>query len=354
MLGKIALEEHFEMAGNKAKSAREADLYIHPNFQERYINRIGDITGERLKLSDKYGIGYTICSLTVPGIQGISDKAKAEARATEVNNWIYSQIKDHPDRLGAFACLSMHDPVQAGQELTRCIKELGFHGALVCDVQHAGPDGETYLFYDQPEYDVFWKVLCELDVPLYLHPAAPSGVIHEKLYAGRRYLVGPPLSFANGVNLHLLGLISNGVFDRFPKAKLIVGHLGEHIPFDFWRIDHWFRDIEYPLAARRGDVMCKESIYHYFKTNIWVTTSGHFSTESLKFVVDALGPERVLFSVDYPYEQIEDASAWWDGQSQEVVDACGGKEAYLKIGRENSKALFGLKEYHDSEAPLDF
>lgn len=268
MRGKIALEEAYEMAGMTAKSEHEADLYIHPDHRDRYIRQISDITGERVERSDAGGIGYTIISLTVPGCQGITDQAEAERHATETNNWAAEQIKGKRDRLGAFACLSMHDPVQAGQELTRCVKELGFHGALVCDFQHSGPDGETWKFYDQPEYDVFWKVLCELDVPLYIHPAAPTGLVYKMRYAQRKYLVGPPLSFANGVNLHVLGLITNGVFDRFPKLKIIIGHLGEHIPFDLWRINHWLRDVEAPLAASKGDVMCKQSIYHYFKTNI--------------------------------------------------------------------------------------
>lgn len=263
MLGKIALEEAYEMVGQEAKSQHEASLYIEKSDRERYMAAIHDINDIRVKEADKHGIGYTIVSLTVPGIQGIADKDQAERRATEVNNWVAEKIKAQPDKLGAFACLSMHDPVQAGQELTRCVKELGFHGALLCDFQHAGPNGETYLYYDQPQYDAFWQVLQDLDVPLYIHPAAPADVVYDKLYAQRKYLVGPPLSFANGVSLHLLGLVTNGVFDRFPKAKVIVGHLGEHIPFDFWRINHWIEDVKRPIAKEEGyERFCKKDIYH--------------------------------------------------------------------------------------------
>lgn len=263
MLGKIALEEAFEMEGNEAKSQYEASLYIEKSDRERYMTAIHDINDVRVKLADEHGIGYTIVSLTVPGIQGIADKDKAERRATEVNNWVAEKIKAQPNKLGAFACLSMHDPVQAGQELTRCVKELGFHGALLCDFQHAGPNGETYLFYDQPQYDAFWQVLQELDVPLYIHPAAPADVVYEKLYAQRKFLVGPPLSFANGVNLHLMGIVTNGVFDRFPNAKVIVGHLGEHLPFDFWRINHWIEDVKRPIAKEEGfERFCEKDIYH--------------------------------------------------------------------------------------------
>lgn len=172
------------MGGMEEKSRKEATYYINPSDHDRYVRQISDINDERVKLSDAHGIGYTIVSLTVPGIQGISDKAAAEKRATEVNEWVTDQIKEKRERLGAFAALSMHDPVQAGKELTRAVKDLGFHGALLCDFQHAGPNGETYLFYDQPEYDPFWKVVTELDVPIYIHPAAPSDVnLRETLRA---------------------------------------------------------------------------------------------------------------------------------------------------------------------------
>jgi 2,3-dihydroxybenzoate decarboxylase len=352
MLGKIVLEEAYERAGLEEKSKREAALYIAPPDRERYMRQIHDINDERLRLSNAHGIGYTVVSLTVPGIQGISDKTEAEKTATLTNNWAANEIKDNRDRMGAFACLSMHDPVQAGQELRRCVSELGFHGALLCDFQHAGPGGETYLFYDQPQYDDFWKIVTELDVPVYIHPAAPADVILEKLYAQRQNLIGPPLSFANGVNLHTLGLISNGVFDRFPTLKLIIGHLGEHIPFDFWRINHWFEDVKKPIAKEEGRVMCQKTIYDYFKQNIWLTTSGHFSTATLKYVVNEIGADRVLFSVDYPYETIENGCGWWDKDAKAIQEAVGGVDAYRRIGRDNAKKLLKLDSFHDSEAPV--
>ncbi|KAE8149779.1 amidohydrolase 2 [Aspergillus avenaceus] len=352
MQGKIALEEAFEIPSKADQSRDQAALYIAPNDLDRYLRQIKSVTDERVQVSDAHGIGYTVVSHTVPGIQGIRDRSEAESHARTVNDYISNEIRNHRDRLGAFAALSMHDPKQAGEELRRCVTEHGFHGALLNDVQHAGADGETYLFYDQPEYDAFWKVCVELDVPVYIHPAAPQGLYYQQQYAGRRYLVGPPLSFANGVSLHLLGLITNGVFDRFPKLKVIVGHLGEHIPFDFWRINHWIEDVERPLAKKNGDRMCERDIYYYFRNNIWLTTSGHFCTPSLEFACSYLGPERLLFSVDYPYEKIEDGCGWWDGQKEEIAKALGGKEAYVNVGRENAKKLLKLGKYHDSEKPV--
>ncbi|KAH8427393.1 amidohydrolase family protein [Aspergillus melleus] len=353
MLGKISLEEAYEIPSKADQSRDQAALYIAPPDLDRYLRQIKSLTDERLQVSDAHGIGYTIVSLTVPGIQGITDPQTAEHHATEVNNYVAHEIKDHRHKLGAFAALSMHDPEQAGRELRRCVQDLGFHGALLNDVQHAGPDGETYLFYDQPAYDAFWAVAVELDVPVYIHPAAPQGEYYRQQYAGRKYLVGPPLSFANGVSLHLLGLITNGVFDRFPTLKVIVGHLGEHIPFDFWRINHWLEDVERPLATKAGDAMSKRDIYYYFKNNIWVTTSGHFSTPTLKYVCDYLGPERILFSVDYPYETIENGCGWWDGEKDEIQKALGGKDAYRLVGRDNSKKLFRLSGFQDEDAPVE-
>lgn len=352
MFGKVSLEEAYEIPKLAEQSRDQAALYIAPKDLDRYMRQIQSITGERIKVSDANGIGYTIVSLTVPGIQGISDKSTAENHATEVNNYIANEIKDHRDRLGAFAALSMHDPVQAGNELRRCVKEFGFHGALLNDFQHAGLGGETYLYYDQPAYDVFWEAVVELDVPVYIHPAAPSGKFFDQQYAERKYLIGPPLSFANAVSLHILGMISNGVFDRHPKLKIIIGHLGEHIPFDFWRTNHWFEDVERPLAEKAGDVFAKKTIYDYFKTNIWLTTSGHFSTPTLKYVADYLGPERLLFSVDYPYETIENGCGWWDNDAENIKKALGGTEGYAKVGRENAKKLLKLGPFHDSEVEI--
>ncbi|EAW25239.1 amidohydrolase family protein [Aspergillus fischeri NRRL 181] len=277
------------------KSKRDASLYIASWDRERYVRQIHGLTGECLQLSNEHGIGCTVVSLTVPGIQGIADKTEAEETATVTNNWIAEQIKEHRDRLGAFSRLSMHN-VQAGQELRRCVKDLGFHGVLLCDFQHAGPNGETYLFYDQPH---------------------------------------------------------NGVFGRFPTAKVIIGHLREHIPFDFCRINHWLQDVDKPIAEDKGKFVCKKTVYDYFKQDICITTGGHFSTATLKYVVDEIGADRVLFSIDYPYETIENGCGWWDNGAKALQEAVGGIDLYHCISQGNAKKLLKLGDFHDSEAPVN-
>jgi 2,3-dihydroxybenzoate decarboxylase len=224
----------------------------------------------------------------------------------------------------------MHDPKQAAAELTRCITTLGMKGALINDTQRTGVDGDDMIFYDGPEWDVFWETCTKLDVPLYLHPRNPTGSIYEKLWAKRKWLVGPPLSFAQGVSLHLLGMVTNGVFDRNPKLKIIIGHLGEHIPFDMWRINHWFEDIKKPLGLD-----CKRTIREYFAENIWITTSGHFSSTTLNFCMNEIGADRILFSIDYPFESFADGCDWFD--NMEISDT----DRY-KIGTGNAKELLKL------------
>ena len=186
------------------------------------------------------------------------------------------------------------------------------------------------IFYDGPEWDVFWERCTKLDVPFYLHPRNPTGTIYEKLWAKRKWLVGPPLSFAHGISLHILGMVTNGVFDRHPKLKVVIGHLGEHIPFDLWRINHWFEDVKKPLGLD-----CKKTIREYFAQNIWITTSGHFSSTTLNFCINEVSADRILFSIDYPFESFADACNWFDSTELSETDR-------QKIGRENARKLLKL------------
>ncbi|EFY89706.1 2,3-dihydroxybenzoic acid decarboxylase, putative [Metarhizium acridum CQMa 102] len=128
-------------------------------------------------------------------------------------------------------------------------------------------------------------------------------------------------------------LVTNGAFDRFPKLKVVVGHLGEHITFDFWRTSHWIEDVERPLASERGDTMSKKDLLHYFKNNIWVTTTGHFSTPTVSF-------------------------GWFDGDENALNQALGGSDGYKKVARENAKELFKLTKgprlrYLSTPSPLE-
>ncbi|KAK6003741.1 hypothetical protein QM012_009512 [Aureobasidium pullulans] len=340
MLGKIALEEAFALPRKQKETEAWASLFAIDG--KKHAREITDIDDIRTGYMNQYGVGYQILSYTAPGVQDIYDSKEAQALAKEINDYAAEKIKGREDRYGCFAALSMHNPAEAAAELERCVTQYGFKGALVNDTQRSGPYGNLNIFYDDPSWDIFWATCTRLDVPVYLHPRNPTGSIHDQLWKDRKWLIGPPLSFAQGVSLHLLGMVTNGVFDRHPKLQLIIGHLGEHLPPDLWRINHWFEDIKKPLGL---SATCKKSIRDYFAENIWITTSGNFSSPLLQLCMTEVGADRILFSVDYPFESFGDACGWFDAVELNRIDK-------LKIGRENARKLFKLGGFKDSEAAL--
>ncbi|PQE05449.1 23-dihydroxybenzoate decarboxylase protein [Rutstroemia sp. NJR-2017a BBW] len=224
MLGKVALEEAFALPRFSEKTRWWAGLFA--TDVDKHVAEIEDIDNIRLDFAKKHGVGFQILSYTAPGVQDIWDPEAAQTLAVEINDYIANRIKGKEDRFGAFATLSMHNPEQAAAELERCVVEHGFKGALVNDTQRCGADGEGMIFYDQPEWDIFWQKVTQLDVPFYLHPRNPTGQQYETLWAARKWLVGPPLSFAQGVSLHVLGMVTNGVFDlRIGSSFQLTIHL---------------------------------------------------------------------------------------------------------------------------------
>ncbi|KAJ7220591.1 hypothetical protein GGX14DRAFT_431365 [Mycena pura] len=197
----------------------------------------------------------------------------------------------------------MHNATTAAQELKRTVVELGFLGALINDYRQYS----TLLFYDQPEYDVFWEMVTELDVPVYFHPRTNIPEIQTPLYGHAPWLKGPSQEFATTLSTHVMGLCTNGVFDRFPKLTVIVGHLGERIPSDFWRIDdQLLRQVPVGMPMLRN-------LSSYWKTNLLETVSGNFATDLFNFHATQIGQNRILYSVDYPFVSIEQGETWLKG-----------------------------------------
>jgi len=259
---------------------------------------------------DANGVDYMVISCAQPCIQGISDPVAAEEMARQVNDQLAADIANNTLRFGGFASLSMHNATTAAQELKRAVVELGFLGALLNDYQQSGPDNATLLFYDQPEYDVFWEMVTELDVPVYFHPRSNIPQIQALLYSHAPWLLGPSQEFAATLSTHVMGLCTNGVFDRFPSLTIIVGHLGERIPSDFWRIND-------QLAAQvpKGMPMLR-NLSSYWETNLLETTSGNFATQLFDFHATQIGLDRILYSIDYPFVAMELGTSWLENISQ--------------------------------------
>ncbi|KAF9072528.1 amidohydrolase 2 [Rhodocollybia butyracea] len=282
-----------------------------------------DIHNQRLTQMNENGIDYMVLSCASPCIQGISDPATAGAMAVHANNVLASQISNSTHRFGAFAALSMHNASEAAAELKRTVGELGFLGALVNDYQQSGANNDTLIYYDQPEFDVFWQMVTELDVPIYFHPRTNVATISTLLYAHAPWLNSAAQEFAATVSTHILGLCTNGVFDRFPKLKIIVGHLGERIPSDLDRIDTQLLS-QLPLG-----MPMLLNVSTYFRQNLYETTSGNFATPLLRLHKETIGLERILYSIDYPFVNIPSGTAWVNGLDKVLTP----KELwYLKRG----------------------
>lgn len=293
----IAIEEAFAMDG--LKMVPKLSNYKGPRdpaVLADWVRRNADFTELRLPDMDKNGVSVQVLSLTSPGIQAVRDVAGALADAKAANDYLAGVVSQHPDRFKGFAALPLQDPEAAVQELRRCVSVLGFCGALVNDHTNG-----HYL--DEPQFEPVWQVLEELDVPLYIHPGAPA-LDKWNVLDGYPQLLGAGWEWQAQAGGHALRLVYGGVFDRHPKARIILGHMGEFLPFQLWRLDSRYNT----LKDRKLDRLPSE----YFGRNIFITTSGVCSPAALAGAVMAIGEDAVLFAIDYPFESSESAVQFLD------------------------------------------
>ncbi len=322
MDGKIALEEHFAIEETLGEPHPFAPVW--PELSRRLLN-----ADTCLVDMDANGIEMMVMSLNAPAVQGIPNTATAIGVARKANDRLAEVIARHPTRFAGFAALPMQDPDAAAAELTRCVRELGFVGALVNGFSQVGSaDNATY--YDGPAYRPFWRTVEALDVPFYLHPRNPLPA-HAPQYQGHAWMLGPNWAFGAETAIHALRLIGSGLFDDHPGLKIILGHLGEAIPALLWRIDNrngWM-NLPHRYAA-------KQSVGDYFRRHFYITTAGNFHDPALANVMAEVALDHVLFSVDWPFEDIGQGSRWFDAAP--LSDA-----QRAQIGRDNAIRLLKLK-----------
>ena len=322
MDGKIALEEHFAIEDTLGDSQK----FMPADFWRVLKGRLLDIQDKRLALMDAHGIERNILSLNAPAIQAIRDPAEAAKVARIANDVLAEEVAKRPDRFSGFAALPMQDPEAAARELQRCVRDFGFKGALVNGFSETTADNEC-LYYDLPRYRPFWAAVEALGVPFYLHPREPLPS-QALIYEGHPWLTGPTWAFAQETAVHAMRLMASGLFDEHPKLTVILGHLGEALPYNLWRADHRIRRSPRGYPAKRG-------MGDYFRENFFITTSGNCHDQTLIQAVLELGADRILFSTDYPFEEVDEAANWFD----RVPIAENDK---IKIGRTNAARLFGF------------
>ena len=313
----IALEEHYfdpEVAGHYKEGGPEARL---PALRERLF----DVGGLRLKEMDEAGIDVQVLSHGAPATQRM-DAETAIPLAKRANDRLFEIKRNSGGRFEGFAALPTADPKAAADELERAVTKLGFKGAMI----HGLANGS---FLDDKRFWPIFERAQALDVPLYMHPAIPHPAVVEAYY--KDYLKEYPglLTAAWGFTVETatqaIRLVLSGLFEAYPRLKIVLGHLGEGLPFSLWRIDM--------ALQRQGNR--STPFRDCFREHFWITTSGNFSTPALLCCVMELGADRILFSVDYPFVLNPPGIKW-------MQDIPLGPEDRAKILSGNARRLLRI------------
>jgi predicted TIM-barrel fold metal-dependent hydrolase len=333
------------------------EAFLHPKLRELYPQsyvklldlvkgHLTDVGPERISRMDAAGIDLQVLSHVAPGVQTLECET-AIRLSKEVNDWLGGIIRAYPTRFAGFAMLPTQSPNDAADELERTVTQLGFKGALI-----NGHTQERYL--DDNSFSVLLERAQALDVPIYIHPTDPPKAITDMYYPGYPTLV-QSCGWQVETGTHLLRLMSSGVFDRYPRLKVIVGHMGELIPFNLKRINVALTMGEWLLASqskatespRRKEM--QKSVFHYMRENVFITTSGVFDHAALNCALAEVGIDNILFSVDDPFGDNFEAMDFLKTTQLSQVDkeklAHGNAERLLKLSsqtlsRGDSKHFF--------------
>ncbi len=321
----IAIEEHFTTAMYRQRvPANEFRNFYLTSRSEQLghdiVAELGDLGRRRIAAMDAAGIDVQVLSFGSPGPQGFA-RDVAVPMARDANDRLHEAMKAHPGRFEGFAALPTADPAAAADELERCVRRLGFCGAMI----HGHQQGE---FLDDRKYWPVFERAQALGVPIYLHPTLAHPSALESYFQGYEELARAGWGFAVDTSCHFLRLVFAGLFDAYPDLKIILGHLGEGLPFAMHRLD----DHTGRAAARRG--LAKRPV-EYLRDNLLVTTSGNWYEPAFVCTVLALGADNILFAADWPYEANLTAAAFLakisvsDGDRDKI--AHGNAERVLKL-----------------------
>lgn len=322
-LRSVTLEEHFSTpeALDAVTSAWPGDPVVALLREKQ--TQLTDLGHGRLSEMDAARIDVQVLSLQGIGMERLAPAA-ATALARETNDRLSAAVKANPGRLAGFAAVALQEPEKAALELDRCIRQLGFKGVMVNGTLNG-------RFLDHSSFTPLLEAAQSLDVPLYLHPGLPPATVRETYYRDLPTEAGFYLSIAGwgwhvDTGMHCLRLILSGVFDRYPKLNVILGHLGEGIPFFLARSDN-------VLTPRTKGL--KRRISEYFRENVFLTTSGFFSVPPFLCALEVVGADRIMFSVDHPFSPMPVGRAFLDGLPISPYDlakiAHGNAERVLKL-----------------------
>jgi predicted TIM-barrel fold metal-dependent hydrolase len=276
----VVLEEHFESPELSDGGHGRSGVYTGG------VNEVGemlaDVGTRRIEAMDAAGIDLQILSHTAPAGQNMDPETSVRLTRS-ANDLLHRTVSARPDRFAGFAILPTPDPAAAVKELERGVTELGFVGAMIHGLTH----GE---FIDAKKYWPIFALAEELDVPIYIHPAPPHPAVMDAYYKEYPIMARAGWGFGVEAGTQAIRLVLSGLFDAYPKLKIIIGHLGEGLPYSLWRCDE--------ILSR---ALTKRRFREYFCEHFYITTSGNFSHPALLCAVMEMGVDRILFSVDYPF-----------------------------------------------------
>ncbi len=303
-----------------------ASLWGHFSKHAPVLDRLLDLGDRRLGDMDDSEIAMQILSLTAPGVQ-IFEADEAVALARSSNDEVSEAVRRHPDRFAALAAIAPQNPDDAAKELERGVRNLGLKGAIV----NSHTRGE---YLDNEKFWPIFEAAEALRVPIYLHPTAlPPAMVKPFVERG---LEGAVYGFAAETGLHILRIIFAGVFDRFPNLRMVAGHLGEGLPFWFYRVD--FMHGRMVQARRYANVKpLKRRPSDYLRENFHVTTSGMAWEPPISYAQCVLGVDRVLYAMDYPYQFVPEEVQVTDGLPCSEADK-------KKLYQLNAERVFSLCE----------
>jgi len=321
----IAIEEHFitPMYREKVGANEFRNFYLKSRSEQLghdIVEQNMDLGEKRLAAMDAAGIDVQVLSFGSPGPQAFAAEV-AVPLALDANDRLYQTIQSFPGRFAGFAALPTADPKASVNELERCVRKLGFKGAMI----HGHQQGS---FLDERKYWPIFERAEALGVPIYLHPTLPHPDAVKAYFQGYEELARAGWGFALDTSCHFLRLVFAGLFDACPKLRIILGHLGEGLPFAMHRLN----DHTWKAAARRG---LKKTPLEYLRENLLVTTSGNWYEPAFVCTLQALGADNILFAVDWPYEANRTGVEFLKKISLSEADR-------EKIAHRNAERLLGL------------
>jgi uncharacterized protein len=319
----ITLEEHISTAAFlHAVDAHSPRAIATNEFMKKVRAQLLDLDAGRIAEMDAARIDMQVLSLAAGDMDKL-DSATATALARDINDLLAAAVRAHPTRFAAFATLNLQDPATAARELERCIHDLHCVGVMV--------NGTTRgLFLDHPRFAPFWEAAQSLDAPVYLHPAPPPAPVMEAYYSGLPGDLGFLLSTAGWgwhveTGMHVLRLIGSGLLERYPRLQLIIGHMGEDLPYSLARAD---------AVLSRGHKLAR-GYAETFLAHFHITNSGYFTLPPLLCALQVMGADRILFSIDYPFSSAETGRRFLDSIPLSPADlhkiAHANAERLLKI-----------------------